>query len=159
MTPLPPSPPPPGSGLGAAHEGGGAGREKEVWVIVQPDMRWGRESSGRLADHLTACSAQVLFPYLGKKPWQRRGIGGFLVALASATASARGCPTAHYLQSAPLFAPFYHRRGFSSLAFPSWPPSLRALVADRTDCCPLVLRSHEPGAAASSAVRTTASVC
>ena len=159
MTPLPPSPPFPWKRSGSCPRGRRGGKGKGVWVIVQPDMRWGRESSGRLADHLTACSAQVLFPYLGKKPWQRRGIGGFLVALASATASARGCPTAHYLQSAPLFASFYHRRGFSSLAFPSWPPSLRALVADRTDCCPLVLRSHEPGAAASSAARTTASVC
>lgn len=116
-------------------------------LMARLDVRFGLYSSYLLTR--PGSPSQVLFPNLGSKPWQRRGIGGFLVALASATAVARGCPTAHYLQSAPLFASFYHRRGFLSLAFPSWPPSLRALVMDRTDCCPLVLQSHEQGAVAS----------
>ena len=90
--------------------------------------------------------SQTSMPQLGTKPWQRRGIGGFLVALASATAEARGCPPDHYLQSAPLCQSFYYRRGFTALAYASWPPSLRALVSDRTiidECCAMVQR-REP---------------
>ncbi len=100
--------------------------------------------------------SQVLFPQLGSKPWQRRGIGGFLLALARATAAARGYPPEHYLQSARLSLEFYAQRGFEALPYESWPKTLRDLVTDRTweDCRCLVQngasRAASPTAAAAA---------
>ena len=48
------------------------------------------------------------------------------------TATARGCPPDHYLQSAELAVDFYLRRGFAFREYASWPLVLRELVSDRT---------------------------